>query len=351
MRHPVKTVLAIALVAGAAMARAQSAPVLGGGPVRDAQVAGSLALSLQRLGAAERGPVWIAWEVPAVPALSDSCCLDDQFRGTSCRLEKRNQSRGSSGKHVAGGGRLVVLARVAAGKVGRVRGVSSACSLDAGGLPFVRLAGVAPAESVALLAALAQHSEGAERDPDDALGVLAHHADPAAGAALVRLAGVDQPEKRREKALFWIGQARGEEGARFLAGVARTDRDPDIREKAVFSLSQSEAPGATAAIVEVARRDSDPEVRGQALFWLAQSGDATAPQVILSRLDEDPSQQVREKAVFAISQLEGDQAVPLLVRIARERRDPEIRKQALFWLGQSEDPRALDFFEEMLKDP
>jgi hypothetical protein len=26
-----------------------------------------------------------------------------------------------------------------------------------------------------------------------------------------------------------------------------------------------------------------------------------------------------------------------------------VRKQAVFWLGQSKDPRALTFFEELLK--
>ena len=35
--------------------------------------------------------------------------------------------------------------------------------------------------------------------------------------------------------------------------------------------------------------------------------------------------------------------------LARTHRDPEVRKQAMFWLGQSNDPRALAFFEEVLK--
>jgi hypothetical protein len=41
--------------------------------------------------------------------------------------------------------------------------------------------------------------------------------------------------------------------------------------------------------------------------------------------------------------------VPLLIDTARRNRNPVVRKQAMFWLGQSNDPRALSFFEEVLK--
>jgi hypothetical protein len=35
--------------------------------------------------------------------------------------------------------------------------------------------------------------------------------------------------------------------------------------------------------------------------------------------------------------------------LARTHRQPDIRRQAMFWLGQSKDPRAVDFFEQILK--
>jgi hypothetical protein len=41
--------------------------------------------------------------------------------------------------------------------------------------------------------------------------------------------------------------------------------------------------------------------------------------------------------------------VPRLIDVARTNRNPEVRKQAMFWLGQSQDPRALAFFEEVLR--
>jgi len=41
--------------------------------------------------------------------------------------------------------------------------------------------------------------------------------------------------------------------------------------------------------------------------------------------------------------------VPMLIDVARTSHDPEVRKQAMFWLGQSKDPRAVAFFEQVLK--
>lgn len=312
-------------------------------------IQGSLAETLQGLGSGHTGPFWIHWEVEAVPALGDACCFDGSYRRAACSLESRSQSWGNSSDE-GPGGPLRVLVRWADGGIERVRGVSVSCGLDPGGLPLVRVAGVDTAESVALLEALAaRRSPGRRFDPSQAVAVLAYHADRSAGDALGRLASAGAPGDLREEAIFWIGQTRGEEGARFLAEVTRTDPSPEIREQAVFSLSQSEAPSAVPTIVGVARRDRDPEVRKQALFWLAQTGAEGAEEVLLARLEGDPDRDVREGAVFAISQLPNDRAVSLLIRIARERRDIGVRKRALFRLGQSADPRAIDFFAEVLE--
>ena len=286
--------------AGTAAAGASPRVVVAGGPllhgsgeVREVAVAGSLAATVQQVGSRERGPLWLAWEVAATPALGNACCYDEKFRGAVCRLESQRQSWGTRGDGHPGTGRELVLARWAGGEVERVRAVSTSCEIDSGGLPLVYLTGVEAAESVALLDGLVRRGDDRRGDRSQPLAALAYHAGRAAEEALHRLAAAARPSDDREQALFWIGQARGEEGARFLAGVARTDPSPEIREKAVFSLSQNEAPSAIPAIVEVAKTDRDPEVRGQALFWLAQSGAEQAPQVLLARLDADPSKEVR----------------------------------------------------------
>ena len=59
--------------------------------------------------------------------------------------------------------------------------------------------------------------------------------------------------------------------------------------------------------------------------------------------------EVKKRAVFALSQLPKDQGIPLLIGVARSHRNIEVRRQAMFWLGQSKDPRAVTFFEEVLR--
>ena len=89
-------------------------------------------------------------------------------------------------------------------------------------------------------------------------------------------------------------------------------------------------------------------MRGTALFWVAQrAGDKAVGTLTLAL--EDPETEVRKKAVFALSQLPKDEGVPKLIDVARNHRDAAVRKQAMFWLGQSRDPRALAFFETILR--
>ena len=117
----------------------------------------------------------------------------------------------------------------------------------------------------------------------------------------------------------------------------------------VFALTQSHEAGAIDQIIDVARHDESGRVRGQALFWLAQSASRRAPAAIQAALTDDPEIEVKKKAVFALSQLPKDEGVPLLIRLAETHKSVEVRKQAMFWLGQSQDPRALQFFEDVLK--
>jgi hypothetical protein len=92
------------------------------------------------------------------------------------------------------------------------------------------------------------------------------------------------------------------------------------------------------------------ETRRQAVFWLGQAaGDQAAKGLDSIAADSGSDIEIRKQAVFALSQRPADEGVPILIRIARSNRHPELRKTALFWLGQSEDPRALTLFEEILR--
>ncbi len=96
-------------------------------------------------------------------------------------------------------------------------------------------------------------------------------------------------------------------------------------------------------------RASD-ETRGRAVFWLGQAAGEEAGQALDSIAGDDRGdREVRKQAIFALSQRDRNEGVPALIRIARTNTDPVLRKTALFWLGQSEDPRAISLFEEILK--
>lgn len=89
--------------------------------------------------------------------------------------------------------------------------------------------------------------------------------------------------------------------------------------------------------------------RKQAVFWLGQAAGEEATKGLDSIATGGDDIEIRKQAVFALSQRPEDEGVPVLIRIARTNRHPELRKSALFWLGQSEDPRALTLFEEILR--
>ncbi len=91
------------------------------------------------------------------------------------------------------------------------------------------------------------------------------------------------------------------------------------------------------------------KARSQAVFWLGQAaGDEVTRSLGQLVNDDGIDRSVQKQAVFALSQRPQAEGVPALIQVARTHRDAQIRKQALFWLGQSKDPRALALFEEIL---
>lgn len=295
------------------------------GQVHERAAGAPLARDFDALVQGQQGAAWIGYAVPAANADARSCCGDiEQGCCSGCRLEaERNVTiSGGAGARpipLEGSRHISVMYRVERGSVEKIRFYSADCTLDAGGLTVHWLTGVAPAESVGLLERLAA-AEGDDRmraKADSAVAALANHADPAADAALDRLVAPKQPESLRRKALFWIGQTRGQRGIERLFAIARGDESS--------------------------------RMRGEAIFWIGQRAGRKAASMIREAVDRDPELEVKKKAVFALSQLPASEGVPLLINVARTHRQPEVRRQAMFWLGQSKDPRALDFFAEVLK--
>jgi hypothetical protein len=294
-------------------------------------------------------PAWIGYAVPVIAGRHQMCCYS-HGQACGCALEGQrsdSQSLQSGSVKLEQPGRLMVLFRVEQKSVGKIRTFSEDCELDAGGLPFHWLTEVRPPDSVALLSSFV--ADGEQRLSDSAVAAIALHADAAADGALEKLAGSLQPEKVRERTAFWLGAVRGKPGYELLRRMLRDDPSERVRDKVVFALSISKEPEAVGAMIDAAHNDKSPHVRGQALFWLAQKAGKQAVSAITEAIEKDPETEVKKRAVFALSQLPKEEGVPLLIQVARTNRNPAARKQAIFWLGQSKDPRALSFFEEVLK--
>jgi hypothetical protein len=249
---------------------------------------------------------------------------------------------------------LVLLVRSEGRSLDRVAFTDERCTVDAGSRTVYWLSPVAPGESVALMASLVRDerpARGAGRDKArrHALPALALHAHTSADEALSAFVAAGQPRETRRDAAFWLGAARGDAGAAVVERLVREDSDDDFREHLTFVLTLTGDRG-LATLLELARRDPASKVRGQALFWLGQKAGQRAVAALDQAIADDPDREVRKKAVFALSQLPKDEGVPKLIAVARTHRDPEVRKQAMFWLGQSGDARALEFFEDVLRN-
>ena len=324
-------------------------PRVANAKVETRSASAGLEKEFRALAGSLEGPAWIGYAVPMIAGQHQMCC-SSSGHPCLCALEAKkgdSQSLHSGPVRLESPGQLLVLFRVQQKSTGKIRTFSEDCELDAGGLPFYWLREVRSSESLALLASFVSGAE--DRLRDSALAAIAFHGDPAADRWLEQFVAAGQPDAIRERTAFWLGAARGKRGYELLRRMLRDDPSERVRDRAVFALSISKEPAAVDALIEAARHDKSSHLRGQALFWLAQKAGQKAASAIKDAIENDPETEVKKRAVFALSQLRKEESVPLLIQVARSNRNPAVRKQAIFWLGQSKDPRAVEFFEEILK--
>jgi len=349
--------------------------------VRQVPASGNLTTQFKALVDQQSEPAWIAYTQPVVEGTTAGCCYgsgggiifdsDSNACCGMCRLEgdrdrdgNTTATSGATGTtttarsstppppiKLEGSTTFVILFRVAQRQIDKVRVFSADCDLDGGARTVHQLTGVRPADSVALLETLLKEASApaSERSLHSAISAIALHRDPAADAALQRLVVTSYPDSIRRDAVFWLARARGRTGFEAVKRVIADDKSGSVRKHAVFALSQSREPEVLPTLVDLARNHPSPEVRGEALTWLAHKAGAKTAETITEAIERDPDTAVKKRAVFALSQMPKDQGVPLLIQVAKNNANPVVRKQAIFWLGQSKDPRALDYFESVLK--
>ena len=354
MNPRIRTVLAIAVGAGVVLAgvlAAQGVPAgLTNASVQQRAVPSGLEQAFASLVAAQQAPAWIAYSVPSTPGDRHSCDGDGRHDGLVQLEPKRGGASARSRVALEGPSEILLFFRAEQGRVQKIRVISPDCDIDGGGLAVHWLTGVNPAESVALLTSFVGDLRRGDGEPSGrgALTAIALHRDAAALAALRRFVAARQPRELRKQAAFWLAAARGREGFETIRGLLN-DADPAFRTELTFPVYVSKEPEAADVLVRMARSDESPKVRRQALFWLGQKAGAAAIATLEGAIENDPDTEVKKRAVFALSQMPKDEGVPRLMEVARTHRNPEVRRQAMFWLGQSNDPRALAFFEEILK--
>lgn len=293
---------------------------------------------------AQNAPLWAGYTIPVGDKFSSG------WRSNRVEyLEGDHDSNGSDSETASRSfDHAVILLRIDGGAITKLHVESPDRQLDAGGLRFVWLTGVAADDSVHTLAALAAQ-DTAKHLRDSAVFAISIHQTQAALQALMGLAAPGNPLELREKAAFWLANQRGHEGFAAIQRLAHDDADPKFREKLTFDLTLSKEPAALTELIRMAHEDASPQVRKQAQFWMAQKGGKLVAGDLRNAAENDPDAQVRKSAVFALSRLPGDEAATQLIQVADTSKDPAVRKQAVFWLGQSSDPRALDYLTKLLK--
>lgn len=244
------------------------------------------------------------------------------------------------------------------------------------------LSGVAPADAVGPLAAIARSGAEPRSLREGVLTTLSQLRDGAGAPTLIELARSDEAAWLRERAIFWLGNTEDERARTTLRALASADTlATNLRDQAIFALGFLDKRGANGPflrqlyarlesnhlkdkVIQAVAQLDEPEdqrwlerlvldtnesveLRKQALFWRGQNRDAALGDLVelYPRLD---SRELREHYVFVLSQRRESAAVDRLIDIARNDADRAIRAKATFWLGQSRDPRAARYLEERI---
>ena len=322
-------------LAAAALPLAAQPKLLVNAQVDTRSAAAGLEREFKRLTAAQPQPAWIGYTAPLL-----------QGSSLGCELVSPNGWWAPGVVHLEPPDHMVVLFRVESNAVERVRALSPDCEIDAGGAPVHWLADVRPAESVALLSAMAG---GPGRASDGALTAIALHADPGADAALESFVAPAQPASLRERAVYWLGAANGGRRLEILQRLLAAGMPEAVERRAISGLAAGKAPAATDLLISIAREDRNPRMRSQAVSALGRKSAPKAVDAIVAAIQNDADVQVRRRAVSALQSLPGAAGVPLLIQTVKTSQNAEVRKQAMSCLSQSRDPRAAIFFEDLLK--
>ncbi len=288
---------------------------------------------------------WLAFSMPVLEGTRSPCCWKGKWGvmgEVGCSLAPGHTSYGSRSDSPLVD-EVTVYASIRSSRVHKLRVMGAQCPVDGNGEQVTWIGKVDENAGMDWLEDVARSD-----DSDGALYALALHRSSGAAKRLYSVAK-DTDEDRGSEAVFWLGEARGEQGFKFLERLLSELPRGDRRREINFALSQNDSPEAAQLLLKISKSDPDSEQRGEALFWLAQEYPNEAKgwlkEIIAAEQDED----ILEKAVFAVSQLPGEDSSQMLLDIATDKQAPHsARRQALFWLAQSDDDEAVAALADLL---
>ena len=291
---------------------------------------------------------WLAFSIPAQQGTRSPCCWQGNWnshREVGCSLQEDHQSFGTRSDSPLTE-QLIAYARVSKGEVQDMRVVGEQCPVEGAGARVTWIGDTDTEASLNWLQDVNRNSQSGARET--ALYAIALHQSPEATERLMELA-TEPGNGMSQEAIFWLGDARGDEGFKALNTLLDELPDGDKRQEINFALAQNGTPAAIDRLIDISRTDADPEQRSNALFWLAEEYPEQAKDILLTALATEQDEDVLEQIVFAISQLPDSMSTPLLLELAQDAEQSKaVRRQALFWLANSDDEKALAALEDLL---
>lgn len=259
-----------------------------------------------------------------------------------CSLQSTHQSYGTRSDSPLADN-VIIFGEVRKGQVHDLRVVGAACPVDGDGEQVTWIGNVDDTAGLDWLEAAARTDEHGS-----ALYALALHRSEDAGDRLYSLA-MEGDGDLSEEAIFWLGEARANEGFKSLKRLLAELPRGEVRRQINFALSQNNSPEAAELLFEISKSDPDPDQRGEAMFWLAEEYPQRAQGWLLEVINTEQDEDVLEQAVFAISQLPDGKGDQLLLDLARNDQAPRnVRRQAIFWLANSDNESSVAALTELL---
>jgi len=192
---------------------------------------------------------WLAFSLPVLNGTRSPCCWKGKWNGTGevgCSLELTHQSYGTRSDSPLAEN-VIVFSEIRGGQVHKLRVVGESCPVEGNGVQVTWIGSVDNTAGLDWLESVA-HSEGSGSAGDSALYALALHRSPEAGQRLYSLA-LNIEDDLFEEAIFWLGEARSDQGSEMLFDLARDAQAPrEVRRQALFWLANSDDDKTIAAL-------------------------------------------------------------------------------------------------------